>query len=240
MSSIEEVKKIIEESDNIVFFGGAGMSTESGIPDFRSADGIYNQKYAYPPEEILSYTFFRSEPKVFYEFYREKIIAPMLKASPNKGHLKLAQWEKEGKLKAVITQNIDSLHQRAGSEKVYELHGSNEKNYCVKCGNCVDFAYLRDSEGVCKCPKCGGVIHPGIVLYEEGLDDWTLTESIRLIEEADVMIVGGTSLRVYPAAGLINYYRGNKLILINLDTSVSNSRIDYVLQGKAGEILNQM
>lgn len=240
MNTIEELKDIINNSNNIVFFGGAGMSTESGIPDFRSADGIYNQKYAYPPEEILSYTFFMRNPTVFYEFYREKIISPMLKANPNKGHLKLAQWEKEGKLKAVITQNIDSLHQKAGSKTVYELHGANERNYCIKCGNIVDFEYLKNSEGICTCPKCGGVIHPGIVLYEEGLDDWTVEKSVEAIRKSDVMIVAGTSLRVYPAAGLINYYNGNKLVLINLDTSVSTSRINCVIQGKVGEVLDQL
>lgn len=240
MNNIEELKEIVNNSNNIVFFGGAGMSTESGIPDFRSQDGIYNQKYDYPPEEILSYTFFMRNPKVFYEFYREKIISPMVKANPNKGHIKLAQWEKEGKLKAVITQNIDSLHQRAGSKTVYELHGANEKNYCIKCKNIVDFDYLLNSEGICKCPKCGGIIHPGIVLYEEGLDDYTVEKSVEAIENCDVMIVAGTSLRVYPAAGLINYYRGNKLVLINLDTSVSTSRINCVVQGKVGEVLEQL
>lgn len=240
MNNIEELKEIVNNSNNIVFFGGAGMSTESGIPDFRSQDGIYNQKYDYPPEEILSYTFFMRNPKVFYEFYREKIISPMVKANPNKGHIKLAQWEKEGKLKAVITQNIDSLHQRAGSKTVYELHGANEKNYCIKCKNIVDFDYLLKSEGICKCPKCGGIIHPGIVLYEEGLDDYTVEKSVEAIENCDVMIVAGTSLRVYPAAGLINYYRGNKLVLINLDTSVSTSRINCVVQGKVGEVLEQL
>ena len=240
MTDIEEIKKIIDETDNIVFFGGAGMSTESGIPDFRSADGIYNQKYKYPPEEIISASFFYDNPKVFYEFYREKIIAPMLKAEPNKGHIKLAEWERQGKLKGVITQNIDNLHQRAGSEKVYELHGGNEKNYCIKCHNIENFDYLVNSEGICRCSKCGGIIHPGIVLYEEGLDDYVVRESIRLIEEADVMIVAGTSLRVYPAAGLINYYYGNKLILINLDTSVATGRINYVVQGKAGDVLGRL
>ncbi|MBQ7257370.1 MAG: NAD-dependent protein deacylase [Abditibacteriota bacterium] len=240
METLEQVKQIIKDSNNIVFFGGAGMSTESGIPDFRSADGLYNQKYEYPPEEIISHSFFMANPEVFYRFYREKIIAPMLAAEPNKGHLKLAQWEREGKLKAVVTQNIDNLHQRAGSKVVYELHGGNEKNYCIKCGHIVDFEYLRAGDGICLCPKCSGIIHPGIVLYEEGLDDYTVTKSVEAIQNADVMIVAGTSLRVYPAAGLINYYKGDKLILINRDVSVANRRINYILQGNAGEILSRL
>ena len=210
---LETLKKWIDNSDNIVFFGGAGVSTESGIPDFRSVDGLYNQQYDYPPETILSHTFFRRNTEEFYRFYRAKMLA--LDAKPNAAHKKLAQWEQEGKLKAVVTQNIDGLHQAAGSKMVYELHGSVHRNYCQKCGAFYDARYMLESKGIPKCEKCGGIIKPDVVLYEEGLDDATMRGAIRAISHADVLIIGGTSLTVYPAAGLIDYYNGNKLVLIN-------------------------
>ena len=205
---LETLKKWIDNSDNIVFFGGAGVSTESGIPDFRSVDGLYNQQYDYPPETILSHTFFRRNTEEFYRFYRAKMLA--LDAKPNAAHKKLAQWEQEGKLKAVVTQNIDGLHQAAGSKMVYELHGSVHRNYCQKCGAFYDARYILESQGIPKCERCGGIIKPDVVLYEEGLDDATMRGAIRAISHADVLIIGGTSLTVYPAAGLIDYYNGNK------------------------------
>lgn len=234
---IEQLKKIIDESHNIVFFGGAGVSTESGIPDFRSVDGLYNQKYDYPPETILSHTFYRRKTEEFYRFYRDKMIC--LTAKPNPAHLKLAQWEKEGKLKAVITQNIDGLHQMAGSEKVLELHGSVLRNYCENCGKFHDAEFILNSAGVPKC-ECGGGVKPDVVLYEEGLDNFTLQESIRCISEADVLIVGGTSLAVYPAAGLIDYYRGNKLVLINKTSTPRDNIANLLVQGSIGEIFSQI
>ena len=212
MNQIEQLRQWVNESDNIVFFGGAGVSTESGIPDFRSVDGLYNQQYDYPPETILSHTFYRRNTEEFYRFYRNKMLC--LDAKPNAAHLKRAQGEKEGKLKAVVTQNIDGLHQAAGSEKVYELHGSVLRNFCESCHKFYDVHYIADSEGVPKC-SCGGDIKPDVVLYEEGLDQNTLSGAIRAISEADVLIVGGTSLAVYPAAGLLDYYNGNKLVLVN-------------------------
>ena len=208
MNAIEQLREWVNESDNIVFFGGAGVSTESGIPDFRSVDGLYNQQYDYPPETILSHTFYRRNTEEFYRFYRNKMLC--LDAKPNAAHLKLAQWEKEGKLKAVVTQNIDGLHQAAGSEKVYELHGSVLRNFCETCHKFYDVNFIAHSEGVPHC-ECGGDIKPDVVLYEEGLDQSTLSAAIRAISEADVLIVGGTSLAVYPAAGLLDYYNGNKL-----------------------------
>jgi len=234
---IQQLKKIIDESNNIVFFGGAGVSTESGIPDFRSVDGLYNQKYDYPPETILSHTFYRRKTEEFYRFYRDKMIC--LAARPNAAHLKLAQWETEGKLKAVVTQNIDGLHQMAGSKKVLELHGSVLRNYCENCGKFYDAEFILHSEGVPKC-ECGGGVKPDVVLYEEGLDTFTLQESIRCIREADVLIVGGTSLAVYPAAGLIDYYQGNKLILINKTPTPRDAIANMVLQGSIGEIFSQL
>ena len=234
---IEQLKKIIDESHNIVFFGGAGVSTESGIPDFRSVDGLYNQKYDYPPETVLSHTFYRRKTEEFYRFYRDKMIC--LTAKPNPAHLKLAQWEKEGKLKAVITQNIDGLHQMAGSEKVLELHGSVLRNYCENCGKFHDAEFILNSAGVPKC-ECGGGVKPDVVLYEEGLDNFTLQESIRCISEADVLIVGGTSLAVYPAAGLIDYYRGNKLVLINKTPTPRDNIANLLVQGSIGEIFSQI
>lgn len=237
MTNIEELRTIINETDNLVFFGGAGVSTESGIPDFRSVDGLYNQKYDYPPETILSHTFYRRKPEEFYRFYRDKMLC--LTAKPNAAHLKLAQWEQEGKLKAVITQNIDGLHQAAGSKKVLELHGSVLRNYCEKCGKFYTAEFILHSDGVPHC-ECGGNIKPDVVLYEEGLDNNVLQESVRCIREADVLIVGGTSLAVYPAAGLIDYYRGNKLILINKTPTPKDSMADLVVEGSIGAIFSQI
>ena len=235
---LETLKKWIDNSDNIVFFGGAGVSTESGIPDFRSVDGLYNQQYDYPPETILSHTFFRRNTEEFYRFYRAKMLA--LDAKPNAAHKKLAKWEQEGKLKAVVTQNIDGLHQAAGSKMVYELHGSVHRNYCQKCGAFYDARYMLESKGIPKCEKCGGIIKPDVVLYEEGLDDATMRGAIRAISHADVLIIGGTSLTVYPAAGLIDYYNGNKLVLINKSVTSMDSRADLLVQGPIGEIFSQL
>ena len=205
MNKREELQKMIDESNNIVFFGGAGVSTESNIPDFRSADGLYQEKYVYPPEQVVSHTFFMRKTELFYEFYKEKMM--FLDAKPNKAHLKLAELEEAGKLKAVITQNIDGLHQMAGSKNVLELHGSIHRNYCMKCGKFYDAKYVKDADGIPKC-DCGGTLKPDVVLYEEGLDNATIQKSIRAIQEADMLIIGGTSLVVYPAAGLIDYFRG--------------------------------
>ena len=238
MTERETLKKWLDESSNIVFFGGAGVSTESHIPDFRSTDGLYNQQYDYPPETILSHTFFRRHTEEFYRFYRAKMLA--LDAKPNTAHKKLAQWEQEGKLKAVVTQNIDGLHQAAGSKMVYELHGSVHRNYCQKCGAFYDARYMLESKGIPKCEKCGGIIKPDVVLYEEGLDDATMRGAIRAISHADVLIIGGTSLTVYPAAGLIDYYNGNKLVLINKSVTPMDSRADLLVQGPIGEIFSQL
>lgn len=236
--TLETLKKWLDESDNIVFFGGAGVSTESGIPDFRSVDGLYNQQYDYPPETILSHTFYRKKTEEFYRFYRAKMLA--LDAKPNAAHKKLAEWEREGKLKAVVTQNIDGLHQAAGSKVVYELHGSVHRNYCQSCGAFYDARYILESSGVPRCKKCGGQIKPDVVLYEEGLDTATMQGAIRAISHADILIIGGTSLTVYPAAGLIDYYRGNKLVLINKSVTPMDSRADLLLQGSIGEIFSQL
>lgn len=234
---LEQLKKIIDESDNIVFFGGAGVSTESGIPDFRSVDGLYNQKYDYPPETILSHTFYRNHCEEFYRFYRDKML--FTDAQPNMAHKKLAQWEKEGKLKAVITQNIDGLHQKAGSKEVLELHGSVLRNYCEKCGKFYDVNFIVNSKGVPKC-ECGGGVKPDVVLYEEGLSQETLQKSVFYISNADVLIIGGTSLAVYPAAGLIDYYRGNKLVLINKTPTPKDKQADLVVYGSIGEIFGAL
>ena len=209
---LNELRQIIEDSDNIVFFGGAGVSTESGIPDFRSVDGLYNQKYKYPPETIISHSFYRRNPEEFYRFYKDKMI--FADAKPNKAHIKLAELEKQGKLKAVITQNIDGLHQMAGSRNVIELHGSVHRNYCEKCHAFYDLDYIVNSDGVPKCEKCGGTVKPDVVLYEEALDEDNMSRALQYISEADTMIIGGTSLVVYPAAGLIRYFRGRKLVVI--------------------------
>jgi len=230
---IETLKNWIESSDNVVFFGGAGVSTESGIADFRSVDGLYNQKYDYPPETILSHTFFMKKPDEFYKFYRDKLIVEDVE--PNMAHIRLAQLEKAGKVKGVITQNIDGLHQKAGSEKVLELHGSLLRNYCIRCGKSYPASFVAASKNVPKC-TCGGTVRPDVVLYEEGLDEEVISESIRLIRNADVLIVGGTSLVVYPAAGLINYYRGNKLVLINKGGTSYDSTADLLIRDKIGEV----
>lgn len=236
--AVEMLRRWVEESDNIVFFGGAGVSTESGIPDFRSVDGLYHQQYDYPPETILSHTFYRQHTDEFYRFYRAKMLA--LDAKPNAAHRKLAQWEQEGKLKAVVTQNIDGLHQAAGSRAVYELHGSVHRNYCRKCGAFYDAEYILNSEGVPACEKCGGQIKPDVVLYEEGLDQKTMQGAINAISHADMLIIGGTSLTVYPAAGLIDYYGGDKLVLINKSVTPMDSRADLLVQGSIGEIFSQL
>lgn len=234
---LEQLKKIIDESDNIVFFGGAGVSTESGIPDFRSVDGLYNQKYDYPPETILSHTFYRNHCEEFYRFYRDKML--FTDAQPNMAHKKLAQWEKEGKLKAVITQNIDGLHQKAGSKEVLELHGSVLRNYCEKCGKFYGVDYIQNSEGVPKC-ECGGSVKPDVVLYEEGLSQQTLQKAVYYISKADVLIIGGTSLAVYPAAGLIDYYGGDKLVLVNKTPTPRDKQADLVVYGSIGEIFGAL
>ena len=235
MNEIERFKELVGNSDNIVFFGGAGVSTESGIPDFRSVDGLYNQKYDYPPETILSHSFYLYHTEEFYRFYRDKMLA--LDAEPNMAHKKLAELEQKGKLKAVITQNIDGLHQKAGSEKVYELHGTIMKNYCMKCGQFYDLDYVTASEGVPRCEKCGGMVKPDVVLYEEGLDDTTISKSVRAIAEADVLIIGGTSLNVYPAAGFINYYHGNKLVLINKSETPYDHEANLLIHDSIGKVL---
>ena len=235
---LETLRTWINESDNIVFFGGAGVSTESGIPDFRSVDGLYHQQYDYPPETILSHTFFKRNTEEFYRFYRAKML--VLDAKPNAAHKKLAEWEQQGKLKAVVTQNIDGLHQAAGSRVVYELHGSVHRNYCQKCGAFYDAGSILESTGISRCEKCGGLIKPDVVLYEEGLDQATMQGAVRAISHADVLIIGGTSLTVYPAAGLIDYYNGNKLVLINKSVTPMDSRADLLVQGPIGEIFSQL
>ncbi len=237
-NSITEFKRIIEKYDNIVFFGGAGVSTESGIPDFRSVDGLYNQQYAYPPETILSHTFYRRNPEEFYRFYRNKMLC--LDAKPNTAHKKLAVLEQQGKLKAVITQNIDGLHQAAGSKNVLELHGSVHRNYCEHCKTLYDVQIVIESEGIPKCPKCGGPTKPDVVLYEEGLDDRTVSSAIYHIQTAQVLIIGGTSLAVYPAAGLIDYFRGDKLVVINMAPTPRDKFADLLIQAPIGEVFRQI
>ena len=234
---IEKFKTLVNESNNIVFFGGAGVSTESGIPDFRSKDGLYNQKYKYPPEEILSHTFFMNNTEEFFKFYKEKMNS--LKYEPNVTHIKLAELEKEGKLKAVVTQNIDGLHQKAGSKNVYELHGSVLRNYCMKCHKFYDAEYVFNSSGVPKC-SCGGIIKPDVVLYEEALDEETLEKSVYAIANADLLIVGGTSLTVYPASGLINYFKDKNLVLINRDTTPFDNRADLVINESLGKVFEEI
>lgn len=234
MEKRDILKQWLSESNNIVFFGGAGVSTESKIPDFRSTDGLYNQEYAYPPETILSHTFYRKKTDDFYRFYRNKMLFP--NAEPNRAHKALAKLEAEGCLKAVVTQNIDGLHQKAGSKEVMELHGSVLRNYCERCGAFYGIDAILHSEGVPTC-TCGGTIKPDVVLYEEGLDQQTIQKSVRYIAQADVLIIGGTSLTVYPAAGLIDYYRGNKLVLINKSVTPMDERADLVISGSIGEIL---
>lgn len=235
---IEEFKKLVEESNNIVFFGGAGVSTESGIPDFRSKDGLYNQKYNYPPEEILSHTFFMQNTEEFYKFYKEKMNS--LKYEPNITHYKLAGLEKQGKLKAVVTQNIDGLHQKAGSKNVYELHGSVLRNYCMRCHKIYTAKEVFNSKELVQKCTCGGIIKPDVVLYEEGLDDNTVSNAIDKIAECDLLIVGGTSLTVYPANGLINYFRGKNLILINKDATQFDYKADLVINDSLGNVFKNI
>ena len=231
------LQEIIDGSDNIVFFGGAGVSTESGIPDFRSVDGLYNQKYDYPPETILSHTFFMNKTEEFYKFYRDKLIVHGVQ--PNKAHIALADLEKKGKLKAVITQNIDGLHQMAGSKNVIELHGSTLRNFCMDCGKSYDINYIDNSKGVPRC-ECGGIIKPDVVLYEEMLDDNAITKAVKFISEADVLIIGGTSLNVYPAAGFINYFKGSHLVIINKASTPADKQADLVINEPIGEVLGSL
>lgn len=245
MEDIAVLQKLIDESSNIVFFGGAGVSTESGIPDFRSVDGLYHQKFKYPPETMLSHSFYVSHKEEFYEFYREKLLLKVVgtaeepKAEPNAAHKFLAELEKAGKLSAVVTQNIDGLHQAAGSKNVYELHGSVLRNYCQNCGKLYSAEDIFNSNSVPKC-NCGGDIKPDVVLYEEGLDNDIMSGAVRAISNADMLIIGGTSLVVYPAAGLVDYYRGNKLVLINRDETARDSIADYAFHGKIGEIFSRL
>ena len=237
MGKLEQLKQWISESNHIVFFGGAGVSTESGIPDFRSMDGLYNQKFEYPPEEIISHSFYRRDPEYFFRFYREKMLP--LGFEPNITHKKLAQWEQNGKLLAVVTQNIDGLHQKAGSKRVYELHGSVLRNYCVKCGKFHNAEFVKNSLDVPRC-DCGGIVKPDVVLYEESLDSATIEGSVAAISRADLLIVAGTSLTVYPAAGLVNYYRGNRMVLINRDETPYDHQADLVFHDKLGDIFKQL
>ena len=237
MDQIEKLKQWIAESSRIVFFGGAGVSTESGIKDFRSVDGLYNQKFEYPPETIISHTFYQRKPAYFFNFYREKMLP--LGFEPNITHKVLARWEEEGKLSAVVTQNIDGLHQKAGSKKVYELHGSVLRNYCTRCGKFHTAEFIRVAAGVPRC-TCGGIVKPDVVLYEESLDGDTIEKSVGAIATADLLIVAGTSLTVYPAAGLINYYRGNRLVLINRDETPYDDRADLVIHDSLGNVFSQL
>lgn len=234
---LSALEKIIEQSESIVFFGGAGVSTESGIPDFRSVDGLYHQKYAYPPETILSHTFWEHNPEEFYRFYRDKLI--VRDAKPNPAHLRLAKLEREGKLKAVVTQNIDGLHQAAGSKRVYELHGSTLRNYCTRCGAFYDAEFIAGSTGVPRCTECGGIVKPDVVLYEEGLDSEVLSGAIQAIRRADTLIIGGTSLVVYPAAGLVDYFRGRNLVVINMQPTSADRRADLCIAKPIGQVLSQ-
>jgi len=237
MDQIEQLQQWVDESNRIVFFGGAGVSTESGIPDFRSVDGLYNQKYDYPPETILSHTFYMRNTKEFYRFYRDKMLC--LDAEPNTAHKQLAELEKAGKLTAVVTQNIDGLHQKAGSKTVYELHGSVLRNYCQRCGKPFTAEFMRDYDGIPTC-ECGGNIKPDVVLYEEGLNDDTIAGAVDAIRKADMLIIAGTSLVVYPAAGFVNYYRGNRLVIINRSTTPMDANADLVIQGSVGEVLGKI
>ncbi len=237
MEKIETLQQWVRESSRIVFFGGAGVSTESGIPDFRSVDGLYSQKFDYPPETIISHSFYKRDPQYFFRFYKEKMLP--LGFEPNITHRKLAQWEQEGKLLAVVTQNIDGLHQKAGSKKVYELHGSVLRNYCEKCGKFYPAEYVKNAKGVPLC-QCGGIVKPDVVLYEESLDPDTMSSSVSAIRKADLLIVAGTSLTVYPAAGLIQYYRGNRLVLINRDETPYDDYANLVLHESLGTVFSQL
>ena len=234
---ITQLQKMIDDSDRIVFFGGAGVSTESNIPDFRSADGLYHQNYKYTPEQIVSHSFFMHNPEGFYEFYKEKMM--YLNAKPNAAHKKIAELEAAGKLTAVITQNIDGLHQAAGSKNVLELHGSIHRNYCMECGRFYDAAYVKNAEGIPHC-ECGGMIKPDVVLYEEGLDNDTIEESVRAISQAQVLIIGGTSLAVYPAAGLIDYFRGEALVVINKSSTPRDRNADLLIKEPIGQVFSQI
>lgn len=237
MENLEKLKQWVADSRQIVFFGGAGVSTESGIRDFRSVDGLYSQKFDYPPETIISHSFYLKNPEYFFRFYREKMLP--LGHEPNITHKKLAQWEREGKLAAVVTQNIDGLHQKAGSKTVYELHGSVLRNYCTRCGKFYPAEFIRDTPGIPRC-TCGGIVKPDVVLYEETLDQQTLENSVRAIRNADMLIVAGTSLTVYPAAGLIRYYRGNRLVLINRDATPYDDQADLVLHESLGTVFSNL
>lgn len=237
MDQLEIFKQWISESFNIVFFGGAGVSTESGIPDFRSVDGLYSQKFDYPPETIISHSFYQRNPEYFFRFYREKMLP--LGFEPNVTHKVLARWEQEGKLSAVVTQNIDGLHQKAGSKRVYELHGSVMRNYCTRCGKFYPAEFVKNCPGVPKC-DCGGTVKPDVVLYEESLDGATIEKSVRAIQGADLLIVAGTSLTVYPAAGLLQYYRGNRLVLINRDETPYDAAAELVFHNRLGEIFEKL
>lgn len=236
-AEVAKLQKIIDDSENIVFFGGAGVSTESHIPDFRSADGLYRQKYKYSPEQIVSHTFFVHHTEEFYDFYKEKMM--FLDAKPNEAHKKLAELEQAGKLKAIITQNIDGLHQAAGSKTVYEIHGSIHRNYCQKCGKFYDAAYVKNSKGIPHC-ECGDVIKPDVVLYEESLNENLIEKSIQAISQADTLIIGGTSLVVYPAAGFVDYFRGKHLVVINKSETAKSVRAELTISAPIGEILGQI
>lgn len=235
----EMLQKIVDESKHMVFFGGAGVSTESGIPDFRSTDGLYNQKYDYPPETILSHTFFDRKPDVFFKFYRDKILSCSLSAKPNAAHKKLFELEQAGKLSTVVTQNIDGLHYAAGNRQVFELHGSIHRNFCERCGKFYDARFMMNSQGVPKC-ECGGSIKPDVVLYEEALDDSTVTGAVRAISEADTLIIAGTSMTVYPAAGLVRYFSGKHLVVINMSPTSADSSAELLINGRVGEILSKV
>lgn len=237
MNEIEKLSEIVKNSEKIVFFGGAGVSTESGIPDFRSVDGLYHQQWDYPPETILSHTFFERKTEEFYRFYRAKMLC--LDAKPNAAHLKLAELEKVGKLTGVVTQNIDGLHQAAGSKKVFELHGSVLRNYCTKCRKFYDVHYIIDSEGVPKC-ECGGVVKPDVVLYEEALDDDVINGAVRAISEADTLIIGGTSLNVYPAAGLVRYFNGKNTVIVNMSPTQMDKNADLLVCDRIGSVFSQI
>ena len=235
--AVRTLKDWVAESDNIVFFGGAGVSTESGIPDFRSMDGLYNQQWAYPPETILSHSFFERDPAEFYRFYRQKLV--VRGAKPNQAHLRLAQLEQEGKLKAILTQNIDGLHQAAGSREVLELHGSTLRCYCARCRKPYPASFVNDGQGIPRC-DCGGIVRPDVVLYEEPLDEDILQRSVMYIRNADMLIIGGTSLAVYPAAGLINYYRGHKLVLVNRGATPRDAEADLIVRGNIAQVFAQI
>ena len=237
-NSIERFNQAVRECNYIVFFGGAGVSTESGIPDFRSVDGLYNQKYKYPPETIISHSFYMRNPEEFYRFYKDKML--YTDAKPNAAHQKLAELEQKGKLKAVVTQNIDGLHQAAGSKEVLELHGSVHRNYCQKCGKFFDLQYIVDADGIPKCDACGGIIKPDVVLYEEGLDQATIAKTVQHISHADMLIIGGTSLAVYPAAGLIDYFNGKYLVVINMAPTPRDRNADIVINERIGEVFAQL